>query len=161
MGEAHGGANKNRFKNKENMTYLFQLTLEFWSHIAGVAGLVAVVVTSVLAWRKSLLSNSFATFQIIYRNEMDEFKKTVREYINKNDERHEKTLNRIVELFTKTHEEIAEQNRVCGLVQAAKPYQAKQDQTWKDKIERDIDKMNNKLTHIENIVKDGQNNRSI
>ena len=137
------------------MTYLFQLTLEFWSHIAGVLGLVAVAVTGVLAWRKHLLQNSFSTFQIIYRNEMDEFKKTVREYINKNDERHEKTLNRIVELYQKTHDQIIEQGRVCSIVQASKPYQAKMDSEWKNKIEKDLSGVNKKLSDIEKIVKNG------
>lgn len=138
-------------------------TLETLSHISGVLGLVAIAVTSVLAYRKKLLNAGFENFQKIYslemqahkeniHSEMIDFKKEIRTYINQAEERHSKTLDQIAGLYVKTHEEIISQNRQCDLIQSTKPLLEEQERKWKNKVETELDEIRDKLSHIEDCV---------
>ena len=93
----------------------------------------------------------------LYRIEMTTFKGEVRNYMNKADERHTKTLDRIAELYEKTHKQITEQNLVCKVVQGKKPMEIKAEKAWKQKIEKDLEELDKKVTHIEDCVNNKKN----
>ena len=84
----------------------------------------------------------------MYRTEMNDFKSTIRDYIAKNDEKNNRTLERIAELYQKTHDEIRDQNKVCAIVQSSKRIISKQEQEWRDRIEKDIDKINLNISEL-------------
>jgi len=132
--------------------FLLTISLETWSHIAGVLGLFAIVASGLLAWRKELLKLGFDKFQDLYRLEMTTFKSEVRGYMNKADERHTKILDRIAELYEKTHNEILAQNMICKVVQGRKPAEVKLEKEWKSRIETELNGLEKKISHIEVLV---------
>ena len=128
------------------------MNLETLSHIAGVLGLLSIVITSFLAYRKNLLNTGFRNFQDMYRIEMVDFKKTVRDYIANNDKKNSRNIERIVELYGDTRNLIAEQNKICDIVQASKRIITKQEKDWKVRIEKDMNDLIKKVNHINKIV---------
>ena len=129
-----------------------KISLETWSHIVGVLGFISILISGLLTWRKGLLNTGFTKFQDLYRIEMTTFKGEVRGYINKADERHTKTLDRIAELYEKTHNEILAQNLICKVVQGKKPEEMKLEKQWKNRIETELKVLEKKITHIEVLV---------
>ena len=125
--------------------------------MAGILGILSIVITGMLAWRKQLFKSGFSAFQDLYRIEMTTFKGEVRNYMNKADERHTRTLDRIAELYEKTHKQITEQNLVCKVVQGKKPIEIKAEKAWKQKIEKDLEELDKKVTHIEDCVNNKKN----
>ena len=139
--------------------YLLNISIETLSHIAGIMGLISIIITVMLTWRKHLLTSGFENFQDIYRIEMTEFKTTVREYSGKNDDRHTRTLDRVAELYEKIqiqnqeiHDQIIEQNKICDIVQSSKRIISKQETTWKKKIEFDLVELTKKIDHINEMI---------
>ena len=128
------------------------LTLEMWSHVAAILGLISTIAFALLAWRKNLLKSGFSHFQDLYKTEMTDFKIEVRRYISQADQNNKVTLEKMADLYVKTHNEIMEQNRLCGLIQSKKPYEAKEEKEWKDNIENKLRILNEKISHIEDCV---------
>jgi len=135
------------------------MTLENYSHIAGIAGLLAIIITFILGYRKKLLSTGFTMFKDHYnsfqneiRAEMADFKTTVRDYINQNDERHTRTLERITEIFEQTQKSINKQTNVCKMVQVRKEGTLKREQDWKDRIENEIKDIYIDVEHIKDKI---------
>lgn len=136
------------------------------SDIIALIGLTLTIISVVLIWRKKLLKIGFDQFKSDYdilqraiRIEIDDFKTDVRGYIRDNQERHMKTLDRVVELYENIHKEIQQQNRVCDLVQATKPHIQKQENQWKASIKSELDEalkkinmLSKKISHIEDCV---------
>ena len=131
------------------INYFVAISLETWSHVAGVMGLTVTLIFAFLAWRKGLIKMEFGKFHELYTTQMSDFKTEVRGYINKADASHTKTLDHIAELYVKTHNEIVDQNRICGIVQAQKPIITKTEKAWKARIEKEILSMDKKLIEIE------------
>ena len=131
------------------------MTLENYSHIAGILGLLSIVITLILGYRKKLLSAGFEAFRDQYklfqqeiRSEMNEFKTTVRDYINQNDERHSRTLERITDIFEQTQDSIRKQTNVCKMVQVRKEGAFKREKDWKERIEKEITDIYVDVEHI-------------
>jgi len=131
------------------------MTLENYSHIAGILGLLSIVITLILGYRKKLLSAGFEAFRDQYklfqqeiRSEMNEFKTTVRDYINQNDERHSRTLERITDIFEQTQDSIRKQTNVCKMVQVRKEGAFKREKYWKERIEKEITDIYVDVEHI-------------
>ena len=134
------------------INYLLAISLETWSHIAGVMGLTTTLIFAFLAWRKGLIKMEFSKFQELYTTQMIDFKTEVRGYINKADERNTKTLDHIAELYVKTHNEIVDQNRICDIVQAKKTIITRQERSWRKRIEDELKILDKKMDHIEDCV---------
>ena len=135
------------------------MTLENYSHIAGIAGLLAIVITFILGYRKKLLSAGFQAFKDHYkqfqyeiRSEMNDFKATIRGYTAQNDERHTRTLERITELFEQTRETINKQTNVCKMVQVRKEGTYKREKDWKERIEKEITDIYIDVEHIKDKI---------
>lgn len=114
----------------------------------GIFGGVLTIVSIVLIWRKNLLNFGISTFQNVYRTEMDDFKKTIRDYVNKNDERHTATLNRIVNIYEKTHNEVLKQTHQCKLIQVQKTGEHRVDESWRKHIEGEMQQIKQDVTEI-------------
>lgn len=129
-----------------------EITLETWSHISGVMGIIAVIVTSILTWRKGLLKNGFDHFQEIYVIQMTEFKKTVRDYVNQNDARNSRTLDRVAELYEKTHVEIEKYVRAFDIFQERTKVEKIEEENWKRRVDKDLKLLTQKIDHIDKVV---------
>lgn len=126
---------------------------------AAITGVLLTIFSVILVWRKNLLSMGFNAFKEDYRLfqqnlriEIDDFKDTVREYINQNEDRHQRTLERITELYTQTARAIDKQSNACKMVQVRKEGTYKREKEWKEKIEKELDELDRKVSHIENCV---------
>lgn len=122
------------------------------SEVIGILGLILAVGSAILAWRKKLLSTGFETFKQTYRIEMDDFKTTIRNYINQNEERHSKTLNRIVELYENTHNEVTSQTNICKVIQARREGNIKFEEVWKKQIEDELNEVREDVRHIKKVI---------
>lgn len=132
-------------------------SLETLSHLAGVLGLASIIITAFLAYRKQLLRSGFTSFQDTYRTEMADFKKTVRDYIAINDQRNHENIERIVELYSETRDLIKDQNKVCDIVQSTKPIIEKNEKEWRDRMEKEITELAEKISHINAVVNNKEN----
>jgi len=136
------------------------MTLENYSHIAGVAGIISIVITFILGYRKKLLMTGFNTFKDNYnlfrqeiRSEMIDFKTTIRDYINQNDERHTRTLERVTQIFDDTQKAICKQTNACKMVQVRKEGASKRDSEWKERIEKEVKDIYNDVELIKDKLK--------
>ena len=116
--------------------------------VGGLIGALAII----FAWRKNLLNIGFETFKETYRQEMSDFKSDVRGYINKNDEKHGQTLERIVELYQQTKDQVAAQTSICKVIQAKREGNTKADDMWRQRIEEELTEVQNDVRHIKKVI---------
>jgi phage-related protein len=141
------------------MTLFSNISLETWSHIVGVIGFIMMLISVIIAWRKKIFKSGFMGFQDVYRADMaiydakmNDFKTEIRNYINKSDERHTRTLDRIAELYEQTHNDINRQIRVCDVIQATKEGADQANEVWKKSMDVNLQKLEKRIIHIENCV---------
>lgn len=123
--------------------------------VGGLIGALAII----FAWRKNLLNIGFETFKETYRQEMSDFKSDVRGYINKNDEKHGQTLERIVELYQQTHREVTSQTNICKVIQAKREGVAKYEDDWKRQIEEELNEVKADVKHIREVINHESTNK--
>ena len=142
------------------------MSLETLSHISGILGFLAVIFTVFITYRKKLLRTGFTLFRDQYRAEMDDFKMYIRgdinmlrEMMNENDERHTKTLSRIVEYYKKTTDSVTEQAGICKLIRVEDKGSRKVEDIWKKKmkdeldgVQKDVMEMKKSIEHIRKSV---------
>jgi len=83
----------------------------------------------------------------------------LREMMNENDDRHTKTLGRIVEYYKKTTDSVAEQANICKLIRVEDRGNRKMEDVWKkkmkselDAVQEDIKEMRASIEHIRKSV---------
>jgi hypothetical protein len=126
--------------------------MEVLSYFAGVIGTLLALMSGMLVWRKNLLNSGFEKFRELYRVEMDDFKTTVRGFINSNEQEHRKTYNRIVELFEQTHKEVTSQTTICKIIQTRREGSTKIDDLWKDHIKKELDEVREDVRRIKKVI---------
>ena len=135
------------------------MSLETLSHIAGIVGLIAVIFTFFLAYRKKLLNTGFSLFRNQYRIEMDEFKRHIlndisiyRDIMNRNNEQNTKAMNRIVELYENTHNSVKEQASTCKLIRVESSGAKKLEDVWKKNIKSELDQVQRDVAHMKKVI---------
>lgn len=120
--------------------------------LVGIGGGILGIIAVILVWRKNLLNSGFESFKEMYREEMDTFKKDVRGYINKNDEKNTSNMARIVQLFEQTKEQVATQTGICRVIQARREGSTKADDMWRKRIEEELTEVQNDVKHIKKVI---------
>ena len=142
------------------------MNLETWSHIAGIAGLIALLFSAFMAYRKKLLHTGFLAFRNQYRIEMDAFQASVlskvdlfKEIMNKNDERYTKHLDRITGLIIegqksnlKTQKAVEKQSSEYLISQVKKEGDVKVENAWKLNIKNELNKVQKDVAHIKDVI---------
>ena len=129
------------------------VNLESLSHVAGVIGVLATIGAIFLTYRKNLLTTGFKNFQDMYRLEMNDFKTTVRDYINTNDQRHTRHLERIVEMHAETLSQITELKKNAEVMVETKRVTNAAKQEWKARVEKDLEKLSKQVSQLNNKFK--------
>ena len=124
------------------------MELNIFSQIVGIIGVCLALFSAFLIYKKKLLMSSFDSFRNSYRIEMDDFKRNVlamvntfREMSNKNDERHTRALERVVDIYEKTEKAVQSQANMCELLQVKKEGDVKLENVWKAKITKDLNQV--------------------
>ena len=135
------------------------MDFNIFSQIFGIVGVCLALFSGFLIYRKRLLNSGFDAFRNSYRIEMDDFKKnilamvnTFREMSNKNDERHTRTFQRVVELYESTNQAVKSQSNVCELLQVKKEGDLKLEKVWKTKIMKELDQVQSDVRHIKEVL---------
>ena len=131
---------------------VFVMNLEMLSHIGGLIGVASALFFGFMAYRKKLLNTGFTAFRTQYRQEMDDFKDNILTNMNKNDERHSKTLNRIVELYEGTHDSVREQANTCKLIRVESAGAKKLEDSWKRNIKSELDQVQKDVAHMKKVI---------
>ena len=140
---------------------LFGITinLETLSHIGGIVGVVAALFFAYLGHRKKLLNTGFTAFRTQYRQEMDDFKNNIlsnvnlfRKMMDKNDERHSKTLDRIVELYEGTHNSVKDQANTCKLIRVERAGDKKVEDAWKTNMKKELHQVQEDVAHMKKVI---------
>ena len=120
--------------------------------LVGIGGGILGIIAVILVWRKNLLNSGFESFKEMYREEMDTFKHDIRGYVNKNDEKNTANMNRIIQLYEQTKEQVATQTGICKVIQARREGLTKVDDMWRQRIEEELTEVQNDVKHIKKVI---------
>jgi len=127
--------------------------------IGGAIGIISVI----LIWRKKLLNTGFEVFKETYRREMNDFKdamhdkyfdfqKDVRGYINANHTEDSKKFDTLIQLSTKTSQDVCSQANICRVIQAKRDGLTKADEQRLTKIENELASIKKNVDHITDVI---------
>ncbi len=143
-------------------TLAFAMNLEVLGQIGGLIGVLSAVFFAFMSYRKKLLSTGFDAFRNQYRSEMDDFKEFIRsdinmfrEMANKNDERHTRIMERIVELYEKTSKSVEEQSTVCKILRSSTLNEKKLEDQWKRNIKSELAQVKEDVSAIKKSLNHG------
>ena len=143
-------------------TLAFAMNLEVLGQIGGLIGVLSAVFFAFMSYRKKLLRTGFDAFRNQYRSEMDDFKEFIRsdinmfrEMANKNDERHTRIMERIVELYEKTSKSVEEQSTVCKILRSSTLNEKKLEDQWKRNIKSELAQVKEDVSAIKKSLNHG------
>ncbi len=143
-------------------TLAFAMNLEVLGQIGGLIGVLSAVFFAFMSYRKKLLRTGFDAFRNQYRSEMDDFKEFIRsdinmfrEMANKNDERHTRIMERIVELYEKTSKSVEDQSTVCKILRSSTLNEKKLEDQWKRNIKSELAQVKEDVSAIKKSLNHG------
>jgi hypothetical protein len=147
--------------------------MEMIGYGIGIMGLVLTILTGFLAWKKEVFKSDVKVVRVeleVLRVEMHEHKNSMekgfddfKEKINgdveelraisdKNDERNDHTMQRMLSLYEETHSQVMQQTGLCRQIQAGRTGMAEAEKVrqsaihdWQMRIEDDIREIKKKL----------------
>ena len=143
-------------------TLAFAMNLEVLGQIGGLIGVLSALFFAFMSYRKKLLNTGMDEFRNQYRSEMDDFKEFIRsdinmfrEMANKNDERHTRIMEKIVELYEKTSKSVEEQSTVCKILRSSTLNEKKLEEQWKRNIKTELVQVKEDVSDIKKFLNHG------